>query len=432
MTSLTEEIRRSTEAPGLRRSISVGGLLITLYLFFMFLVVISFSAYVLRSDWDATLAANGGELSDLDSLGFLIKREAELEARIAEVQTDLQAAEKQRFEMVLAQNAADAKYFEARRGLDENMAAAQVHIRRADSFLDQDEQARLAHFMPEDGGADNDLNKVMTALVFIESIHIEEEDGTPVTLASVPDMTKSDVLLGPQTEWIARRIAGRDRALALKTELKSSDSALRFAGQTQLAAQGDLKWVEQRRDALADDNKELQEALTKLRTDHLPIISPHRARYSEFYGDDTWVVMQKLVPAPTILLTLMATIAAGALGTLVSFSRASPESKVEPTAGRLMINIAEGIAAAIAVFLFAGAGMLVLTQGGGVEDRLELSSFTVAFLAFLSGFMSEQAFNKIRAQGGEIFGDKNAEQNGDKQGDKAGNTDAPAPEPAGS
>ena len=68
-----------------------------------------------------------------------------------------------------------------------------------------------------------------------------------------------------------------------------------------------------------------------------------------------------------------------------------------------MVNVGEGIAAAIAIFLFSGAGMLALTQGSGSQSAVELSPYTVAFVAFLSGFMAEDAFGAIQAAGKRIF-----------------------------
>ena len=111
----------------------------------------------------------------------------------------------------------------------------------------------------------------------------------------------------------------------------------------------------------------------------------------------------RLVSFPTIFLTLIVTIAAGGLGTMVAFSRRYYSHTDEPNVSRLMVNVGEGIAAAIAIFLFSGAGMLALTQGSGSQSAVELSPYTVAFVAFLSGFMAEDAFGAIQAAGKRIF-----------------------------
>ncbi len=112
---------------------------------------------------------------------------------------------------------------------------------------------------------------------------------------------------------------------------------------------------------------------------------------------------QRLVSFPTIFLTLIVTIAAGGLGTVVAFSRRYYNGQESPSMARLFVNVGEGIAAAIAIFLFSGAGMLALTQGAGSQNAVELSPYTVAFIAFLSGFMAEDAFGSIQSAGKRIF-----------------------------
>ena len=69
-----------------------------------------------------------------------------------------------------------------------------------------------------------------------------------------------------------------------------------------------------------------------------------------------------------------------------------------------MVMTGEGIAAAIAIFLFTEAGMLMVTQGGpDGSGNIEISAFLVTFMAFVSGFMAEDAFNKIQDAGRKLF-----------------------------
>jgi len=150
--------------------------------------------------------------------------------------------------------------------------------------------------------------------------------------------------------------------------------------------------------------------------DKLPAASIARARLSALTIDVPLIsnVLMQLVSFPTIFLTLIVTIAAGGLGTVVAFSRRyySEHSDDELSLSRLFVNVGEGIAAAIAIFLFSGAGMLALTQGGGADNNVELSPYTVAFIAFLSGFMAEDAFASIQSSGKRIFNaeDESAEE----------------------
>ena len=166
-----------------------------------------------------------------------------------------------------------------------------------------------------------------------------------------------------------------------------------------------------------------------------------------------------LVQLPTIMLTLLVTVAAGGLGAVVAFTRQNfgrrskerppntdpgpPQpSSDEPSSGqpssdqpnsdppdpaayvphrpfdtapddtayglmasaRLLMMTGEGIAAAIAIFLFSEAGMLMLTQGGpNGSGQVDISPYLVTFMAFVSGFMAKDAFSKIQDAGHKIF-----------------------------
>ena len=71
---------------------------------------------------------------------------------------------------------------------------------------------------------------------------------------------------------------------------------------------------------------------------------------------------------------------------------------------RLLMMTGEGIAAAIAIFLFSEAGMLMLTQGGpNGSGQVDISPYLVTFMAFVSGFMAKDAFSKIQDAGHKIF-----------------------------
>ena len=142
-----------------------------------------------------------------------------------------------------------------------------------------------------------------------------------------------------------------------------------------------------------------------MQVEELPFTSDERstgrARLAAL-STNIWVIgdtFRRLVSFPTIFLTLIVTIAAGGLGTIVAFSRRYYDGGDTVSMGRLFVNVGEGIAAAVAIFLFSGAGMLALTNGAGLAGAVELSPYTVAFIAFLSGFMAEDAFASIQAAG---------------------------------
>ncbi len=152
--------------------------------------------------------------------------------------------------------------------------------------------------------------------------------------------------------------------------------------------------------------------------------STGRARL-EALKTNVWVIgdtFRRLVSFPTIFLTLIVTIAAGGLGTVVAFSRRYYEGGDAVSMARLFVNVGEGIAAAVAIFLFSGAGMLALTNGAGTAGAVELSPYTVAFIAFLSGFMAEDAFASIQAAGKRIFQREEKPKGGASQDEAAKHT----------
>lgn len=69
---------------------------------------------------------------------------------------------------------------------------------------------------------------------------------------------------------------------------------------------------------------------------------------------------------------------------------------------QLFVSVGEGIAAAVAIFFLAGASMLMFSTGGS-NGSAEISPYMVAFLAFVSGFMAEDAFKNIQRAGQKIF-----------------------------
>lgn len=141
------------------------------------------------------------------------------------------------------------------------------------------------------------------------------------------------------------------------------------------------------------------------------------AAISSFNSVLLWL-SAKLVILPTIAVTLIVTISAGALGSAVAFTRKFSQTKHRPTVGTLFVNMGEGMAASVAIFLFAGAGLLLLSQGSGPASKsVELSPYMVAFLAFLSGFMAEDAFRSIQNRGHQIFRDNEPDNSGTEQTD---------------
>ncbi len=120
---------------------------------------------------------------------------------------------------------------------------------------------------------------------------------------------------------------------------------------------------------------------------------------------------------PTILLTLIVTVATGGVGGVASFMIAAvraTQTAVEGTTTNLrepqLVNLFHrtilGIAASLGIFLFAGSGLLVLTAQSGkalTSGSIELSPYFVAFLAFISGFLADDAFVRLTKAGQALF-----------------------------
>lgn len=203
----------------------------------------------------------------------------------------------------------------------------------------------------------------------------------------------------------------------------------------------------------------------KLRTslqNELTEIEAEIRRQDEEFGQDTVSLvalfqhpvghmLSYLIQLPTIMLTLLVTVAAGGLGAVVAFTRQNfgqpPTPKMPPKippdenatdhnaadhnvmdqtapqaetvsrpqgwaqlgkslkpAARLLVMTGEGVAAAMAIFLCTEAGVLMVSQGGpDGSGQIDISPFLVTFMAFVSGFMAEDAFARIQAAGQKLF-----------------------------
>jgi hypothetical protein len=151
--------------------------------------------------------------------------------------------------------------------------------------------------------------------------------------------------------------------------------------------------------------------------------------YTSFLG---WA--SGMVGTPTIVSTLFVTMATGCLGGVVSFmvtaarTRREPVEETEansrdPPSITLIRRSILGITAAIGIFLFAGSGRLVLTAQGAKSvssGAIELSPYFVGFLAFISGFLADDAFLRLTAAGRALFqsGNKSKRANSTQAEDK--------------
>ncbi|MEL6449669.1 MAG: hypothetical protein AAFQ19_00295 [Pseudomonadota bacterium] len=379
-------------------SISLGATVIALYALFVLLVTIGFGSYIYRTAWQAQpiSASSDGDrqalVADIDNLLFIIKREQDLGRAKSSVTQDIQ------FESnVLSEIEARHKQSFA------SISRAKIAVRsQVDTTIGRLSEYQFALDGPQRFNFDGALAQM----------HIAVKD-EPANLRAAMAEQQLRGLLGTLAVGLEKSQVDLDTLDSFKILREDAENTLDTLAAAVTAANSASHVVLAELEA---KQKEIDE-LVKLRGAHDSNIQalhqtlspgdPARARLSALtlnlpiFPD----ILMRFVSFPTIFLTLIVTIAAGGLGTVVAFSRRYYSSHMsgELTLSRLFVNVGEGIAAAIAIFLFSGAGMLALTQGGGSGNEVELSPYTVAFVAFLSGFMAEDAFASIQAAGKRIF-----------------------------
>ncbi|MEM6759624.1 MAG: hypothetical protein AAF601_09130 [Pseudomonadota bacterium] len=396
----------------------LGSMVVLLYIVFVFAVAFGFGSYMYRSTWESepvmrTVADDSGETvlqeQSIDNMIFILRRERTLEALQDKLNEEIRVLREDE-----ANKTAEIKlsYGPIARSKEQaRIAARQV-------------ETDLAAFKPM--LASLDLKKY-------EDIRSDAELGPHGRVTALFSLIEgglsrqkvdSEVLTSFET-------IRADTGAKMETLLEQTDAANLASHRIQSEREVIRTKIKERLDRQGEHDTQIF-ALEAV----LPIDSATRARLASLELN-VWLLpndlVQRLVSFPTIFLTLIVTIAAGGLGTVVAFSRRYYHEKDNKlTASRLFVNVGEGIAAAIAIFLFSGAGMLALTQGGGATSDVELSPYTVAFVAFLSGFMAEDAFASIQQAGKNIFktGD---DQNGAKPDpeDGDGKEDTDAGDPAG-
>jgi hypothetical protein len=152
--------------------------------------------------------------------------------------------------------------------------------------------------------------------------------------------------------------------------------------------------------------------------------------------------MRKILEWPTIASTLLVTLATGWLGGLVNFMGAAMRAHAKrdeldvamPGIGNLFRRSFLGITAALGIFLAAGSGLLILTaQNAGAPGTgaIELSPYFVAFLAFISGFLADDAFARLASAGRKLFQVKEEDPEPQKEGEGADQPEANVNQPSG-
>ena len=386
-------------APAIRvGSVSLGITVIALYVLFVALVAFGFGSYIYRTGWqvDASsgLAPDGPVVggNDIDSLLFIIKREQDLDRAKARVTADIRT------------HAAKMSDMEA----DHNRSFGAIAI--AKTALRAEVDATLGKLSEYQFELDGPQRLIYDTS--LETLHTTVASEPPNLRAKTAELQLRALMrtLGDGLEQSKVDLDTKDRFASMHdataAKLDTLSSEVETANAASLAIKSEKEALQAELNELRDRWAAHDQQILALQ-ETLPPGNASRARLSALSLNTPFMpdILMRLVSFPTIFLTLIVTIAAGGLGTVVAFSRRyySNKNSDQLTLSRLFVNVGEGIAAAIAIFLFSGAGMLALTQGSGPANDVELSPYTVAFIAFLSGFMAEDAFASIQAAGKRIF-----------------------------
>ncbi|WP_299552797.1 hypothetical protein [uncultured Tateyamaria sp.] len=396
-------------------SISLGVTVIGLYVIFVLFVTIGFGSYIYRTAWQAEPVALSAPqehqtlVADIDNLLFIIKREQDLERAKTYVTQDIQIHAARMSDI-------EARYSRSFGAISVAKSALRAEV---DATLGKLSEYQFALAGPQrlvyDTTLDTLYATVSTAQPTLRAKTAELQ--LRALMRTLGDgLENSDVDLDTTDRFTALHDEAIGALDILSNEVEAANSASLVIKAEKTAMQAQIDELRQRWAGHNDQILALQDTLGPG--------DPARARLSALslnfpiFPD----ILMRFVSFPTIFLTLIVTIASGGLGTVVAFSRRYYSSKHADTLtlSRLFVNVGEGIAAAIAIFLFSGAGMLALTQGSGPANDVELSPYTVAFIAFLSGFMAEDAFASIQSAGKRIFKpDPSATQNGDVEAQPA-------------
>jgi len=379
-------------------SVSLGITVISLYVLFVALVTLGFGSYIYRTGWQvdasAGIAPDGptASTSDIDSLLFILKREQDLErakVRLTQTMQDHRVKVSE-YDSQVAQSFAAIAHAKA-------ALQAQVDSTMADLIEFQYELPGPSRSKFESVVTQMDVTAA-AAPEHLKNLTADYRVRTLMTVAADGfDVAEAD--LDTKERFIAMQIRSNQALDALAQGVTQANAASHDVQALRKAEENKIVELQARWNGHHEEILALQK--------NLPPGNPSRARLSALSLNIPWMpdILMRLVSFPTIFLTLIVTIAAGGLGTVVAFSRRYYSSKKADTLtlSRLFVNVGEGIAAAIAICLFSGAGMLALTQGSGPANDVELSPYTVAFIAFLSGFMAEDAFASIQSAGKRIF-----------------------------
>jgi|JI10StandDraft_1071094.scaffolds.fasta_scaffold01628_28 hypothetical protein len=113
-----------------------------------------------------------------------------------------------------------------------------------------------------------------------------------------------------------------------------------------------------------------------------------------------------LATMPAQLLTLILTLSMGSLGSVIFLTRELFRENEKHSINWYIFRPFLGMVTAIAIFVLAKSGQLVISDGGSADSNKmseTLNPFFISFLAIISGVLSEQAYEKIHNTGKSFF-----------------------------
>ncbi len=118
-----------------------------------------------------------------------------------------------------------------------------------------------------------------------------------------------------------------------------------------------------------------------------------------------------LATMPEQMLTLILTLSMGALGSVLYLTRTFFDPKrIDMPFSWYLFRPFLGMVTAIAVFILAKSGQIVISDGSFQEGlSANLNPFFISFLAIVSGILSEQAYQRIHRSGEAFFRVETAE-----------------------
>lgn len=154
----------------------------------------------------------------------------------------------------------------------------------------------------------------------------------------------------------------------------------------------------------------LTKEIDKIEENNIPnkeLINTHEKELSDFdpilsliYDFNFFGYYQWLYSMPIGLLTLVLTMSMGALGSLIFITLEYFKEDTRKSFSWYFFRPFLGMVTALAIFVFAKAGQLTISDQGISEN---LNPYFLSFLGIISGLASEHATDKLRATGATFF-----------------------------